>query len=480
MGIHRPVVLVMGDIGGNISDFSCFQRRVFTVGDLLGACDRDTDAIVLAFPSLVDLRQIVTGLHARRTLVPAPIIVSGTADGFSGFQEYLDSGDVFYVSTRPLLLSDICTLIEAAVRLRRSCLDKGISVEPAELSEDFAVLSFGAKMGRQLSLKDATRLLCETIQHQLHSKTCTCFFFDRQNDALFRNAGVEESQAESPATGIIGFVARTKVATHVWKVRNDARYDPAIDSSGVEENISLIAVPVLDCKGAVLAVVAAALCEQSAGFTGAQLQRLEQIVSIAAPVISSLKMQASVQSGLLRLARARRKNSLIFREEALAYNQRNGTNSGGLLRVSPQWMSHLHVAFVLIALFLAACVVFLHVAEPVRVPATFLRVQQPTATPELRIEALFPTQAAASLHVGSRVKLTIPGTRDSLVTVTLDDVREERSGILVSAPLPDEPQVYPANSTATVTFHFRIRLLYLIDPALQTKLRDWLPDAQIE
>jgi multidrug efflux pump subunit AcrA (membrane-fusion protein) len=263
---------------------------------------------------------------------PPPLhIVAAAGPDPQLFQDLIAEDRIYYLSQRPPAPDELAALIGNAVRLyeaRRdaAALPQGTPAAGAppghgrlEISEVLRALALQANLG------DRAEVLAEAAREAVDAQRAYCLLYDPHDDTLWtRDRATGGERRDSAAVGIASFVLRSGLGLLVPRAGRDARYDREADDPEGDGSERLIAVPVRDEDGRVLAVLVAVRSAREAEFGAAQLEQLERLAGPAAPFLPPPRPEEVLG------------DDTLFRREALERFQ-TLDEAHDPLRISPSW-----------------------------------------------------------------------------------------------------------------------------------------------
>jgi len=266
---------------------------------------------------------------------PPPLhIVAAAGPDPQLFQDLIAEDRIYYLSQRPPAPDELAALIGNAVRLyeaRRDAasLSQGASATGAaaappsharlEISEVLRALALQANLG------DRAEVLAEAAREAVDAQRAYCLLYDPHDDTLWtRDRATGGERRDSAAVGIASFVLRSGLGLLVPRAGRDSRYDREADDPEGDGSERLIAVPVRDEEGRMLAVLVAVRSAREAEFGTAQLEQLERLAGPAAPFLPPPRPEEVLG------------DDTLFRREALERFQ-SLDEAHDPLRISPAW-----------------------------------------------------------------------------------------------------------------------------------------------
>lgn len=247
------------------------------------------------------------------------------------FQDLIAEDRIYYLSQRPPAPDELAALIANAVRLYEARRDaaalppgsSGAAAPPSharlEIAEVLRALALQANLG------DRAEVLAEAAREAVDAQRAYCLLYDPHDDTLWtRDRATGGERRDSAAVGIASFVLRSGLGLLVPRAGRDSRYDREADDPEGDGSERLIAVPVRDEDGRVLAVLVAVRSAREAEFGAAQLEQLERLAGPAAPFLPPPRPEEVLG------------DDTLFRREALERFQ-TLDEAHDPLRISPAW-----------------------------------------------------------------------------------------------------------------------------------------------
>jgi biotin carboxyl carrier protein len=279
---------------------------------------------------------------------PPPLhIVAAAGPDPEIFQELIAEDRIFYLSRRPPPPEELAALIGNAVRLytaRREAAGLSGAAGPATAgaasaataptAPTIAAPALGARFElsevlRQLALQpglgERAEALAEAAREAVDAQRAYCLLYDPRDDTLWtrvRATGAE--RRDSAAVGIASFVARSGIGVTVPRAGRDPRHDREVDDPEGDGSERLLAAPVRDEEGRVLAVLVAVRSAREAEFGAAHLALLQRLGAAAAPFLPPPRPEEVLG------------DDALFRREALEHYQMLDEIHDPL-RISPAW-----------------------------------------------------------------------------------------------------------------------------------------------
>ncbi|HLX10622.1 MAG TPA: HlyD family efflux transporter periplasmic adaptor subunit, partial [Thermoanaerobaculia bacterium] len=282
-------------------------------------------------------RQAAVPADAAPRVPPLHIVAAAGPDP-EIFQELIAEDRIFYLSQRPPATEELAALIGSAVLLyetRRDAAAAAALGPPAGAAPHpypaggggsrFDVAEVLRALALQPALGDRAEVLAEAVREAADAQRGYCLLHDPQDDTLWsRERGSGAERRDSAAVGIASFVLRSGLSLIVPRAGRDSRYDREADDPEGDGSERLVAVPVRDDDGRVVAVLVAVRTAREAEFGAAQVERLERLAAAAAPFLPPPRPEEVLG------------DDALFRREALERYQMLD-EAQDPLRISPAW-----------------------------------------------------------------------------------------------------------------------------------------------
>lgn len=220
------------------------------------------------------------------------VIVGQTVDR-NVLARCITAGLVMYYSPKRLALADLHALLE-------SC--RNADVPPVDsrrfetAAEPWSVA--GGRIAEALTSAAIAKAAQQAIRDLVaDTAAARCALFDGPAHSL----DVGDSEADSAATGIAGFVACTGRASMLNAASTDARYDPEVDNPSWLTDVRVIASPAV-VDGSVRAVLTATRCGTARPFSPRDLSSLSAIAEWVSAALWVHDARAAIQARTYDLA----------------------------------------------------------------------------------------------------------------------------------------------------------------------------------
>jgi hypothetical protein len=283
------------------------------------------------------------------------VIVVGVGSHVADFQDLIDEDRLFYLSIGAMPVSALSDVIRSAIASWESRLEA--VKRPSGLRH---ALQAARRVAALPDLVNAGELLRLAAEETVQAERVYCLLYNLSSKTLWwRATGLEsESRRESPAVGLVSFVARTGHGVRLSGLVDDPRYERDADDPLGRAGHHYLAVPVLATDGGVLAVLSVVRDAHRPPFTRSEHEALELLATTVAPSLQCLELESRLDEEEALAERTRREGtSTVFREEALAAHATAGEREGDWLRLSPpRWIERTFWLLAAVAVAAAAYV----------------------------------------------------------------------------------------------------------------------------
>lgn len=322
------------------------------VGALLATdCRMATTRSARQEAAVLCLGPLLSPIEARHLVSETGALVLLTAAGPQPamFQDLIDADRLFYLSPGEPSLLDLAALVRAALQRRRV----GGAEAPAPEGLLRAVRA-ARRIAAQPDLASAGDLVQLAAGESVDADRIYCLIYDPAGELLWsRTAGLaSEERHESPAVGLVSFVARTGRPVRVEHASGDPRFEREADDPLGERCGPLLALPVCAADSEVLAVLCAVRDPERAPFAAEDEAALALLAATVAPSLAQLALATRLEAASARDGEPR--TAEVFREEALEHHA-TGAREGDWLRLSPRWTT---ATFWLLVVLVAAFLLF--------------------------------------------------------------------------------------------------------------------------
>jgi hypothetical protein len=244
-------------------------------------------------------------------------------------------GPLFFLCRAPIPDSDLILLLESAVESWR---ERG--AEPWKAGKGRFLRDAFERLDLQEDLATAGELTEEILRDLTGADRAYCLFLHAGEDVLWSGGPSSlRRRRESPAVGLVSFVARTGCALRIETAGEDPRWDPAADDPAGRGAERMLIVPVRGVEQRVAAVLAAVREPGQPPFGGAELASALDLARHAEPSFGRLALRErldAADSGEEDLWLGRASG---FRREALEEYAGGYQGHGALARISRRWTS---------------------------------------------------------------------------------------------------------------------------------------------
>jgi hypothetical protein len=284
-------------------------------------------------------------------------IILGVGQHAQIFQDCIDGGRIYFLARGLLENAELESIICAAMNHFRGNQNSHDPLAPGGPSSE-SLLDFCIRISTQEELESVGGLLTEAVRKLTGADRSRILIYNRQKEILWSkdlNAQGGEfalsERIESPAVGLVAYVARTGEPVEINRIGSDPRYDCEADDPDGSGESCLVAVPIfgLECgeRKIVLGVLTAVGGSVSEPFTPENVKTVKLLAGFSASKIEAILNQNRIQAALLARAQGELSNADIYRQEALDFHSQGAQEDGTLLMGSPKWLSRSHWMVVL-------------------------------------------------------------------------------------------------------------------------------------
>jgi multidrug resistance efflux pump len=373
----------------------------------------------------------VTGLLASPPAQSLRILLTAAGPDPDRFQELIDEDRLFYLSPGPLPAADLGALIRSALAQPPAAAGEETEAPPPAFDRRARqALQTARRVAAQGDLAGAGELLQLALAEAVTADRTYCLLYDPADQTLWsRGTGLDpEARQESPAVGLVSFVARTGQPVRTENLTADPRYERQADDplgpAGLPGAAGgpLLAVPVRSGDGAVLAVLCAVRNAGRRPFTADETAEVEQLAEAVALPLDQLVRESRLEAaGRAHERLLRERTTDLFREEAVEHYLGTDGREGDWLRISPRWM---RATFWLLVAFVAAALLY-SVVGTLDEHATGPAVVRLSGRTEVTADQP-GTVAAVLVQVGERVAAGAPLVRFASAREAAELARLER------------------------------------------------------
>jgi membrane fusion protein (multidrug efflux system) len=400
---YLPTVLVVGSMAGSdiarqIASFATVEQVEDAEAALECLDQRHVTVLVcgehLPGTSAADfLQRVVTRFPQAGTVN----VVLAAGEVREAFQELVDEDELFYLSSEPLPVSEIGSVIRGAIdhhEVRRQPRPESRWQDSGAAAH---VLDMMRNLARAEGIKEAAPLIAETVVEIMIAERVHLLLYDPIEETLSA-INDDEERVESAAAGLVGFVARSGSSVLVPEARSDPRFDQEADDPPGSGDEQLLVVPVVDSSRRVLVVLVAVRSSDQPRFSQDERDRLRLLAGQLTPVFQHLTLKSELEAVTTRDVAAMQKQSAdIYRQEALEYHEAHGVE-GRLLDLSPAWTRWTYWLVLTITMVGLAYICFGRIHEYAEGPA----VVRVTGRAEV-IAAAAGTVTAVEVSAGQKV-----------------------------------------------------------------------------
>lgn len=267
--------------------------------------------------------------------LPAIIVLGIRSDDLQGFQEFVDVGRIFYLTTGPISGEQLSRISRAAIRHLE--IRKAATSDLDTAADRAALADLCIRLGMQPDLRSLADLTVQAVQERLPGCHAQCLLFSADDAALsFLNTSAKSDDTFSAATGLSGFACLTGERILVEHADHDPRYDVEIDNPRNMVDPRLAAEIIFGVTGYTVGLITAVRHGSAASFSSEELRFLRSLAGSAAAAFNHLLTQQRAES--LVADNAQHLGMGIFREEALRHHTQRGEPTGKIIRRLPPWL----------------------------------------------------------------------------------------------------------------------------------------------
>jgi len=344
----HPLVVILGiDAFPEADAISSYRVvRVSGVEEIIRILDHDDVAVLLLGPGLTAkaARSILLRALAEFPGNPTVNILIGVGPDAQLFQEFVDDDRLFYLARGSIGGGGLNSLVRAAVEHFHHKLDETRDIVASNPLLADEVLDFCVRISSQSDLATTAGLLVEAVRTSLKAERSQCLIYDPRRDVLCPgDPTVTQNRAESAASGLVGYVARTKEAVESNRLVDDARYDAEADNPEGSGSDRFIGQPILGSSGELIGVVTAVRSSESEPFSADGREVLEFLAASAGATFGLIMLQTRARAAIQERTRGVLHGTDLYRQEALDAQLGVWDQEGDLLRTSPPWLKRTHL-----------------------------------------------------------------------------------------------------------------------------------------
>ena len=239
-------------------------------------------------------------------------IVFTTRESLPAFQQLIDDDRLFYIACGELAERELNALLDAARGDRR----------PEPTLDRYVNAANLRWIALAQSVTELTNALRGAAASAVEAGRTRCVLFDSHRGTLWVP---NESSAESPATGLTGFIFRTGVTVCLPHLAGDPRFDRDLDDPEGDAADRFLGVPIR-ADGKVVAVLTAMRPRHASPFEPLEVAAMEMLAAHASPYAAAWLDDAPAGSG-------------PFRARALRAAEQQPGAASEPLRLESVWMS---------------------------------------------------------------------------------------------------------------------------------------------
>ncbi len=296
---------------------------------------------------------------------------------------------------------------EAMISLLEAALVTGAASSYAETVDDLSssTLRLLEQIERGRGPEESFDRLEAAARELLSSRRAACRWFDAATLTLWRPSGngdprdVEER--DSAVSGIVGFVARTGRSVRASRVGEDPRYDAEADNGGRSTRERMLAVALPSGSGALTPTATEAVLTVFRGarqdpFDADDLRQLEALACEAGPILRRRRLT-------FERALARRETE-VFRQQALDRRQQGLVTRSAPLRLTPAWLDRAYRGILMLALLAMLALPFAGSDEfAVGTAVVRLGERVEVRARQAGVLARLPVRAGDRVHAGQEI-----------------------------------------------------------------------------
>jgi membrane fusion protein (multidrug efflux system) len=313
----------------------------------------EQEAAVLCLGPLlspIEARHLIANAGDTSGVAPLVLLTAAGPDP-AMFQDLIDADRIFYLSPGEPPPHDLAALVRAALDRRRD-----VPVEERAPAGLLQALRAARQIAAQPDLARAGDLLQLEVEEWVEADRAYCLIYDSAGEILWsRTVGLAtEERRESPAVGLVSFVARTGRPVRIEWAADDPRFERQADDPLGQRCKHLLALPVCgpDSAAPVLAVLCAVRDPGRMAFSAGDQESLTLLAATVAPSLAQLALATRLEAAGRQEDGPR--TAKVFREEALEHHA-TGAREGDWLRLSPRWTT---ATFWLLVALVAAFLLF--------------------------------------------------------------------------------------------------------------------------
>jgi hypothetical protein len=355
------------------------------------------------------------------------IIVFGAGDDVSAFQDLVDSNRLYYVATRTIQADDAVPLACAAIQMQSTTIPHFAPVffeqfEPHGVANSLIDLS--RRIGIQESISVACALVSESLCDLLPASRAYCYPYDDGDDTLDITNANGAPRFESAITGLAGLAVRLRQCVRASPCMDSGYYDRQVDDPRGDGTEHIVAHPLLNSTGRVIAVLIGVRLARQGAFGQHELDLLTTFGSLAASPLEGLMWQARLDASDRLEVRRAIGEADAFREEALAHYIRPSVD-GQPLEISPPWVLRAHWVLILAAVTVGLFTSIASIDDYATGPAMVRLGEGRRAS----VVALIPGQYRPQMETGDSLRFNVLGYPQSYRNLVVTAVGDQIIGM---------------------------------------------------
>jgi hypothetical protein len=308
------------------------------------------------------------------------------------------------------------------------------------------IADYCSVIARQQKSEDVAQAVCRSVEDAIPYTRARMMFYDREVEGAYTAQETRAGAVSHPVSlGLSGYVLRTGEGVLVQCVREDPRYRSEMDDPDGTGEECLLAAPITDVDGTVLAVLIAVRPQMNGPVSSEDWRTFRILVSAAVPMLTvflGTRERLSVEDTEVAM-----RGSDLFLSEALEHHLNTTEQDGSLLNSMPAWLRRSNLAILALTLFGLIFMTLTRVPEIVSGPVVVrghvsaqkdakLVQQRYTKGPVIDAQVggfdsdvicFLPPSHAADIHPQMKLTLTLHGQNALRGDLVIDEVQELHS-----------------------------------------------------
>jgi hypothetical protein len=247
---------------------------------------RNRASAVLVFGPNASASEVTTILDALQDTVCSAIVLA-TRESLTDFQRLVDDDRLFYLACGELPSRELDALIDSALGERK----------PAATLDRYLTAASLRRIALAQSIAELTNALRAAAAITIGAERTRCVLFDSERGTLWVP---DESDSESTAAGLVGFIFRTGVPVCLPHLDGDVRFDRDLDNPEGDGADRFLGVPIL-VGGKVVAVLTAMRPAHALPFEPLDIAAMEALAAHASPYAAAWLDDSPDSGGPFRL-----------------------------------------------------------------------------------------------------------------------------------------------------------------------------------